>query len=256
MPRAPHTLADNQDLLDRGGACAADTPKRDGSATAVGTDGHRARMRHRLLTAGPDALADHELLEMTLFVALPRRGTKPIARALLTRFGSFAGAVAAPLPELRGIDGLGESGAAALKTIQAAALRLARAEVINRPVLNNWDRLIDYLNIALARERVVRFHLLFLDNRNKLIADEAQGRGTVNHTPVYPREVAKRALELHATALILVHNHPSGDPKPSGEDIAMTAEIKELCGKLNILLHDHIIVGNGSWFSFRRERLL
>jgi len=257
MSRQRHTNSETQDLLDRALAGDADPASgRSGAAAVPWTDGHRARMRHRLLTSGPDALADHELLEMTLFVALPRRDTKPIARALLTRFGSFSGAVAAPLPELLTIEGLGESGAAALKTIQAAAFRLARAEVINRPVLNNWDRLLDYLNVVLGRERVEQFRLLFLDNRNRLIADEAQGRGTVNHTPVYPREVAKRALELHATALIVVHNHPSGDPKPSGEDIAMTAEIKQVCATLNIVLHDHIIIGNGAWFSFRRERLL
>lgn len=223
---------------------------------AVGVDGHRGRMRARLLTAGPDALADHELLEMVLFLALPRRDTKPIARALLARFGSYAAAIAAPLPDLLGIDGLGEAGAAALKTVQAAALRLARAEVLHQPVLNNWDRLMAYLNAAVARERVEQFRVLFLDNRNRLMADEAQARGTVNHTPVYPREVVKRALELNATALILVHNHPSGDPTPSRDDIAMTQEIRQAAQALSILLHDHVIVGNGQWLSFRKEGLL
>jgi len=222
----------------------------------LGVDGHRSRMRARLLTAGPDSLADHELLEMVLFLALPRRDTKPIARALLTRFGSFAATIAAPLQDLRGTEGLGEAGAAALKTVQAAALRLTRAEVLNRPILNNWDRLMGYLNAVLARERIEQFRVLFLDNRNRLLADEAQSRGTVNHTPVYPREVVKRALELHATAMILVHNHPSGDPSPSNEDIDMTREMKAAAVALSIVLHDHVIVGNGRWLSFRREGLL
>lgn len=225
-------------------------------AEAPGHLGHRARMRTRLLTGGPDALLDHELLEMVLFLALPRRDTKPIARALLARFGSFAGALAAPLQELRDIEGLGEAGAAALRTVQAAALRLARAEVMERPVLNNWDRLLAYLSAALTRERVEQFRVLFLDTRNRLIADEAQARGTVNHTPVYPREVVKRALELQATALILVHNHPSGDPTPSRADLEMTQEVKAAAGVLGIVLHDHLIVGNGRHLSFRREGLL
>jgi len=222
----------------------------------VSADGHRNRMRARLLSAGPDSVADHELLEMVLFLALPRRDTKPIARALLARFGSFAGVVSAPVPELRTIEGIGDAGAAALKTIQAAALRLVRAEVLNRPVLGNWERLLDYLTAALARERVEQFRILFLDNRNRLLADEAQARGTVNHTPVYPREVVKRALEHHATALILVHNHPSGDPAPSRDDIEMTRLVKQATETLSITLHDHIIIGNGRWFSFRKEGLL
>ena len=227
-----------------------------GASAPPGHHGHRARMREKLLTAGPDALLDHELLEMVLFLALPRRDTKPIARALLARFGSFAGALAAPLNELRTIEGLGEAGAAALRTVQAAALRLARAEVMDRPVLNNWERLLDYLSAVLARERVEQFRVLFLDTRNRLIADEAQARGTVNHTPVYPREVVKRALELQATALILVHNHPSGDPTPSRADLEMTQEVKNAAASLGIVLHDHLIVGNGRHLSFRREGLL
>ncbi len=213
-------------------------------------------MRARLLTAGPDSVADHELLEMVLFLALPRRDTKPIARALLIRFGSFAGAVSAPAPDLRSIDGLGDAGVAALKTIQAAALRLVRAEIKDRPVLENWDRLLDYLTAVLARERVEHFRVLFLDNRNGLLADEAQARGTVNHTPVYPREVVKRALELHATALILVHNHPSGDPTPSQADIQMTKAIINIATPLGISVHDHIIVGKGGHASLKGLRLI
>lgn len=222
----------------------------------LSAEGHRSRLRSRLLTAGPESLADHELLELVLFLALPRRDTKPIARMLIARFGSFAGCIAAPLNDLRSVDGMGDAGAAALKTVQAAALRLVRAEVIDLPVLANWDRLMDYLNAVMARERVEQFRILFLDTRNRLLADEAQSRGTVNHTPVYPREVVKRALELHATALILVHNHPSGDPTPSREDIDMTRDIRAAAQALSIVVHDHVIVGNGRWLSFRREGLL
>ncbi len=160
---------------------------------APGHLGHRARMRQRLLTAGPDALADYELLEMVLFLALPRQDTKPVARALIARFGSFANAIAAPATELCQVEGVKEAGAAALKTVQAAALRLARAELLDQPLLNTWERLLDYLAASLARARVEEVHALFLDARNRLIADEVLGRGTVNHTPVYPREVVKRA---------------------------------------------------------------
>jgi DNA repair protein RadC len=233
----------------------ADGAPADGS-TVHGAEGHRARMRQRLLRAGPDALADYELLEMVLFLALPRRDTKPVARILMERFGSFAAAIAAPLPDLVAIEGIGEAGAAALKTVQAAALRLARAEVLERPVLSNWDRLMDYLTALMAREKVEQFRILFLDTRNRLLADEAQARGTVNHTPVYPREVVRRALELQATAIILAHNHPSGDPTPSRDDIEMTREVAAAARALSIVVHDHVIVGNGRWLSFRREGLL
>ena len=218
--------------------------------------GHRARMRRKLLAAGPDALLDHELLEMTLFLALPRRDTKQLARDLVARFGSYAGAIAAPPAQLLQLEGLGEAGVAALKTVQGAALRLARAEVKDLPLLSSWDRLLDYLTAVLARERIEQFRVLFLDARNRLIADEAQARGTVNHTPVYPREVVKRALELQATALILVHNHPSGDPTPSRADIDMTQEVRAAAAVMGIALHDHLIIGNGRHVSFRREGLL
>jgi len=249
MPKPKHHRGGFSDALDLLEPLAP-------QAAVLGADGHRTRMRARLLTAGPDALADHEMLEMVLFLALPRRDTKPIARDLLTRFGSYAAAIAAPLQELRGVEGLGEAGTAALKLVQAAALRLAKAEVLHQPVLNDWDRLMAYLNAVMARERVEQFRVLFLDNRNRLLADEAQARGTVNHTPVYPREVVKRALELHATALILVHNHPSGDPTPSREDIDMTREITSAAAALSIVLHDHVVVGNGRWLSFRKAGLL
>jgi DNA repair protein RadC len=217
---------------------------------------HRARMRQRLLRLGPEGLADHELLEMTLFLALPRRDTKQIAYRLLERFGSFAAAIAAPAADIAAVDGMGEASAAALKIVQAASLRLAKAEVMGRPVLSNWNALMDYLNAVMGRERVEQFRILFLDSKNRLLADEAQARGTVNHTPVYPREVVKRALELQATALILAHNHPSGDPTPSAEDILMTRQIVDAAKTLSITVHDHVIIGNGSWSSLRKEGLL
>ena len=222
----------------------------------TGPQGHRGRMRDKLLGRGPEALADYELLEMLLFLAFKQGDTKPLAKALINRYGSFANVLTARQDELLGLRGMGPHSVAALKLVQAAALRLARAEVMDRPLLNNWDRLMEYLNAVLAREKIEQFRVLFLDNRNRLMADEAQARGTVNHTPVYPREVVKRALELHATALILVHNHPSGNPTPSDEDIAMTREVKMAAATLSIVLHDHVIVGNGQWLSFRKEGLL
>ncbi|HEV7456685.1 MAG TPA: DNA repair protein RadC, partial [Roseococcus sp.] len=168
---------------------------------STGPHGHRGRMRDKLLTRGPDALADYELLEMLLFLAMPKGDTKPLAKALINRFGSFARVLAAPQQALMDTRGLGPHSVAALKLVQASALRMARAEVMDAPVLNKWDLLMDYLKLAMAREKTEQFRILFLDSKNRLIADEAQARGTVNHTPVYPREVVKRALELHATAL-------------------------------------------------------
>ena len=226
------------------------------AGTPPGAEGHRDRMRARLLRAGADALADYELLEMVLYIALPRRDTKPLARALLAEFGSFPAICAAPVTALLAIDGIGEAAAATLKVVQAAALRLARGELADRPLLGNWDRLIGYLTAVLAREKTEQCRVLFLNNRNRLIADEVMGRGTVNHTPIYPREVVRRALELQATALILVHNHPSGDPRPSPEDVAMTREVKQAAALLGITLHDHVIIGNGAWCSLRREGVL
>ena len=245
-------MADQLGLLDPGAPVLA--PKT--TAAPAGSEGHRDRLRERLLTAGPDLLADHELLELVLTLAILRRDTKPIARDLIARFGGFARVIAAPRAELESVENVGRAGAAAIKTVHAAALRFGRAEVMNQPVLNNWDRLMTYLTAAMARERIEHFRVLFLDNRNRLLLDEAQSRGTVNHTPVYPREVVKRALEVHATAIILVHNHPSGDPTPSREDVEMTRDVKAAAGSLGIVLHDHVIVGNGRWLSFRQEGLL
>lgn len=226
------------------------------TAPAASLAGHRERLRSRLISAGPDSLADHEMIEMVLFLAIPRRDTKQLARFLIARFGSFAAVISASVPDLLAMEGLGEAGVAALKIVQAGSQRLARAEVLYRPVLSNWERLMEYLQAVLAREKVEQFRILFLDNRNRLLADQAQAKGTVNHTPVYPREVVRRALELHATAIILVHNHPSGDPSPSTDDIDMTKEIKKAAAALSIVLHDHVIVGNGQWLSFRKTGLL
>lgn len=234
-----------------------DTAETDPGATTVhGADGHRARMRDRLLKAGADALADHEMLEMVLFLALPRRDTKPIARALMARFGSFRAVISASVQEMLKTQGLGEAGAAALKTVHAAAVRLVRSNVLGQPVLASWDRLMDYLNAVMAHEPTEQVRVLFLDNRNRLLGDEVLGRGTVNHAPVYPREIVRRALDLHAVGFILVHNHPSGDPSPSREDVAMTREIQQAAATLGIALHDHIIIGAGSWISFRTQGLI
>ena len=213
-------------------------------------------MRARLLTAGPDSVADHELLEMVLFLALPRRDTKPIARALLHKFGNFGAVVGAPATELAAVEGLGEAGTAALKLVQSAALRLLRQEAAAAPVLATWDRLMDYLSASMVHERIEQFRVLFLDTRNRLIADEVQSRGSINHTPAYPREVVRRCLELHASAVILAHNHPSGEPTPSREDVAMTVEIQHAATTMGIVVHDHIIVGRSRYVSFRQEKLL
>jgi DNA repair protein RadC len=224
--------------------------------SSIGADGHRTRMRTRLLNAGPEALADHEMLEMLLFLALPRRDTKPIARELLTRFGGFGPVVTASPDQLRAIDGLGDAGVAALKLAQAAALRLLRGDLAVRPVLRSWEALTNYLLAALRHERIEQFHVLFLDARARLIADEIMGSGTINHAPVYPREIARRALELHAMTVILAHNHPSGTTAASRDDIAMTREIRRALQPLGVALHDHLIVAGDECVSLLRQGLL
>lgn len=243
----------NVDDLLEGQALAQEV---QAEVAALGSKGHRSRLRARFLTAGAEALADHELIEMTLFLALPRRDTKPIAKALLARFGSYANVISASVADLLSIEGLSEAGVSSLKLVQAAAQRLAKAEVLNRPILSNWDQLMAYLQVVLGREKIEQFRVLYLDNRNRLLADIPQSKGTVNHTPVYPREVIKQALELHAVAMILVHNHPSGDPSPSEADVKMTREIKRAANALSVLLHDHVIVGNGKTLSLRKAGLL
>ncbi len=218
--------------------------------------GHRQRLRQRFLKGGPDALPDYELLELVLFGAQPRRDMKTLAKTLLKRFGSFAEVISAETSDLAGIEGMGEGAIATLKAVQAAALRLARDEIIERPVLSNWQKLMDYCRAAMAYEKTERFRVLYLNRKNVLIADEVQQKGTVDHTPVYPREVVKRALELGATALIMVHNHPSGDPTPSQADIEMTREVMAAGEKLGIVLHDHVIVSKGGHNSFKSMGLI
>ncbi|MGH6933590.1 MAG: RadC family protein [Dongiaceae bacterium] len=218
--------------------------------------GHRRRLRDRFMNGGGDALADYELLELLLCQAQPRRDMKPAAKALLRRFGGFAGVMAAAPRELREINGVGPAACVMIKTVQAAALRMAREDVTARPVIGSWKKLIDYCRAIMAAEKTEQFRLLFLDNKNALIADELQQRGTVNHTPVYPREVIKRALELGASAIIMVHNHPSGDPTPSEDDIAMTKEVVAAAEKLGITLHDHVVIARKGHASFRSLGLL
>jgi DNA repair protein RadC len=217
---------------------------------------HRGRVRDRFRKLGADAFEDYELLELILFQVLPRRDTKPIAKALLQRFGSFAEVLAAPEALLCEVDGVGESVALHLKVVGAAAKRYLKAPVREGRTLDSWSAVIDYCRGAMGFEAVEQFRILFLDKRNALIADEVQQTGTVDHTPVYPREVVKRALELSATAIVLVHNHPSGDPTPSRADIQMTQQLIEVGKPLGITVHDHIIVGRGKHASLKGLNLI
>jgi DNA repair protein RadC len=218
--------------------------------------GHRQRLRQRFLEAGSDAVSDYELLELVLFRAIPQRDLKPLAKDLIAMFGSFAEVIAAPRKRLGEIKGLGEAAIVELKVVQAAANRLARGQVKKRPLLSSWSNVLDYCRTAMAFADKEQFRILFLDKRNQLIADEVQQTGTIDHTPVYPREVVKRALELSATAVILVHNHPSGDPTPSRADIQMTQSIIDVAKPLGIAVHDHIIVGKEGHASFKGLRLI
>ncbi|MGF1606259.1 MAG: DNA repair protein RadC [Rhodothalassiaceae bacterium] len=218
--------------------------------------GHRDRLRRRVLTAGPETLADYELLEFLLCLAVPRRDVKPLAKQLIKHFGSFAAALTAEPARLREVDGVGDGVVPAFLAIRAAGTKLLQAHVLDQPVLSSWQALLDYCRAAMAHEPVEQFRLLFLDRKNRLIADEVQQTGTVDHTPVYPREVMKRALQLNASAIILVHNHPSGDPTPSRADIAMTQEIVEAARRLNIAVHDHLIIARNQSTSFKAVGLL
>jgi DNA repair protein RadC len=218
--------------------------------------GHRERLRERVLKGGAEAMPDYELLELTLFAAVPRRDTKPLAKILLARFGSFAEVIAAPRERLLEVEGVGMSVAAHLKIVEAAAHRLAKTRIIGRPALSSWAALLDYCTAAMARGAKEEFRVLFLDRKNVLIADEVQSKGTIDHTPVYPREIVKRALELSATAIILVHNHPSGDPTPSKADIDMTRDIAKAALALSITVHDHLVIGRKGHASFKSLGLL
>ena len=228
---------------------SADLPKNLNS-------GHRERLRARFFAGGAGAMPDYELLELTLFAAVPRRDTKPLAKTLIARFGSFAEVIAAPRERLLEIPGIGEAAVNQLKIVEAAAQRLARGKVIGRPALSSWAALLDYCTAAMARAQNEEFRVLFLDRKNILIADEVQARGTIDHTPVYPREIVKRALEHGASAIILVHNHPSGDPTPSRADIDMTREIAAAAKALHIAVHDHLVIGRGGHASFKSLGLL
>jgi DNA repair protein RadC len=218
--------------------------------------GHRERLRTRFREGGETAFADYELLELLLFRLIPRRDTKPIAKALIDRFGTLGGVIGAPIALLQEVRGVGEAVALALKLVATVAQRMLKSELKGKQVLGTWSAVIDYCHMAMAYESCEQFRILFLDKRNALIADEVQGRGTVDHTPVYPREVVKRALELSATAIILVHNHPSGDPTPSRADIDMTKMIIDTAKPLGITVHDHIIIGKDGHASLKGLRLI
>ena len=217
---------------------------------------HRKRLRARFLEGGAQAMPDYELLELVLFRAIPRQDVKPLARSLLEKFGDFNAVISAPSDQLMQVSGIGEAVLCELKIIEAAAHRLARSRVMQRQVISSWDAVLDYCHTTMAHRDIEQFRIFFLDRKNVLIADEEQASGTVDHVPVYPREVVKRALQLNASALILIHNHPSGDPTPSDEDISMTRKVQDACSALGITLHDHIIVGKSCELSFRSQGYL
>jgi DNA repair protein RadC len=241
-----------------GGARTQGTPAASGSAETAKPHylGHRERLRQRLIAKGGDALADYEVLEVLLYAGNPRGDTKPLAKALIDRFGSLAGVLAAGPEALRAVKGMGDGAIAGLLASREAATRMAREQAMERPVIASWDKLLAYCRIRMAQEQVEQFHLLFLDRKNRLIADEPQAKGTVDHTPVYPREVVKRALDLGASALILVHNHPSGDPTPSKADIQMTRDVADAAKRLGIAVHDHVIITRSGHTSFKTKGLL
>ena len=217
---------------------------------------HRKRLRARFLEGGADALPDYEMLELVLFRAIPRRDVKPLAHTLLQQFGDFNAVLSAPPERLMQVKGVGEAVMLELKIVEAAAHRLARSRVMGRPVVSSWDALVKYCHTTMAHRETEQFRVLYLDRKNTVIADEEQAQGTVDHVPVYPREVVKRALELNASALILVHNHPSGDPTPSESDITMTRQVEVAAQALGLTLHDHLIIGKACELSFRGEGYL
>ncbi len=217
---------------------------------------HRKRLRERFMAGGSAAMPDYELLELVLFRSIPRQDVKPLARALMDTFGDFNRVLTAPEERLRQIKGVGDTVITDLKILEACAHRMARARVMQRHVISGWDALLDYCHTTMAHRETEQFRVFYLDRKNVLIADEEQAKGTVDHVPVYPREVAKRALELNASALILVHNHPSGDPTPSKSDIDMTNRIQDACTALGLTLHDHLIIGKSTELSFRSEGYL
>ncbi|WP_297299021.1 DNA repair protein RadC [uncultured Methylovirgula sp.] len=218
--------------------------------------GHRERLRARFLKGGGEALADYELLELVLFRAIPRRDVKPLAKTLLARFGSFAEVVSARPERLREIDGLGEAAITELKIVAEAVKRFAKIRVESRPAMGSFSAVLDYCRTAMAYLDREEFRILFLDKKNLLIADEVQATGTIDHAPVYPREIMRRAFELNATAIILIHNHPSGDPSPSQADIQLTRQIVSLGKSLNVAVHDHLIIAREGFASFKGLQLI
>lgn len=213
--------------------------------------GHRARLRERFIGPGGDALPDYELLELILFSARARGDVKPLAKTLLKQFGSFAAVINAEEAALRGVDEVGDAVIAALKTVRVATQRLIKSEINDQPVIQSWSALLDYCKLAMGSSKVEEFRVLFLNHRHALIADEVMQRGTVNHTPVYPREIVKRALELAASAIILLHNHPSGDPTPSKADIDITKKIIDAANTVSVQVHDHVIITQTGHYSFK-----
>lgn len=252
-PNIPHAFAEMGSLFDMDEAQTVPLPS--GKLPSYIAD-HRARLRARFTAGGATALPDYELLELVLFRAIPRRDVKPLAHMLMGTFGDFNRVITAPIERLKEIKGVGDAVVTELKIVEAAAHRMARAKVMHRHVLTSWDALIDYCHTTMAHRETEQFRVLYLDRKNTLIADEEQAKGTVDHVPVYPREVAKRALELNASAIILVHNHPSGDPTPSQQDIDMTNQILAACQALNLTLHDHLIIGKSRELSFRADGYL
>ncbi|WP_282078184.1 RadC family protein [Epibacterium ulvae] len=217
---------------------------------------HRARLRERFMTGGATSMPDYELLELILFRSVPRKDVKPLAHRLLKTFGDINRVITAPTERLAEVSEVGPAIITDLKILETAAQRLARARVMQRQVLSSWDALLDYCHTAMSHLEIEQFRVLYLDRKNVLIADEEQARGTVDHVPVYPREIAKRALELNASAILLVHNHPSGDPTPSESDISMTQQIVAALTPLGITVHDHLIIGKSRELSFSAEGYL
>ncbi|MGB0659626.1 MAG: RadC family protein [Mangrovicoccus sp.] len=217
---------------------------------------HRQRLRERFMESGAAAMPDYEMLELLLFRAIPRCDVKPVARRLMDTFGDFARVLSAPKERLMQVRGVGDAVVLELKVVEAASHRLARSKIMQKHVISSWDAVLDYCHTTMSHLETEQFRVLYLDRKNVLIADEEQAKGTVDHVPVYPREVVKRALELNASALILVHNHPSGDPTPSDSDIVMTNKIRDAAEALGITLHDHLIIGKSTELSFRSDGYL
>ena len=254
MSRA-HAFSESPLPLFDSDECAV-APAGAGSRLPYYLRDHRKRLRDRFLSGGAGALPDYEMLELVLFRAIPRQDVKPLARALLERFGDFSAVLSAPTDQLAAIRGVGEAVICELKVVEAAAHRLSQARIRRREVLSSWDALLDYCRTTMAHRATEQFRVFYLDRKNALITDEEQARGTVDHVPVYPREIVKRALLLNASAVILAHNHPSGDPSPSQADIAMTAQIATAAQALGIVLHDHVIIGKSGELSLRAEGYL